>query len=110
MHGQLIVQEFMSSGQHYANRTMIGAWDVVIDEGIFDPALFHQIPGNDKIIDPPSNISGSGAKPVGPPGILFKVRIQPPERVHIAVLKNAIHPVPFNPEKAGIILVGLGIF
>ena len=89
---------------------MIGSGDVIINEGFFDPALFHQIPGNDEIIDPPSDISGSGAKPVGPPGILCDIRVQVPERVHIAVLKNAVHPVPFDPKKAGIILIGLWVF
>jgi len=100
----------MLYGQHHAYRAMIGSGDVIINEGIFDPALFHQILRNDKIIDPPSDISGSGAEPVGPPGILCNIRVQISERVHVAVLKNAVHPVPFDPKKAGIILIGLGVF
>lgn len=79
---------------------MIGSGNVIINEGVFDPAIFHHILGNDKIINPPPDISGSGAEPVGPPGILRQIRLQVPERVHITILKDAVHPVPFDPKKA----------
>ena len=53
--------------QNKPDRTMIGTENIVVDEGLFDPAFINHILGHEKIIDAPPDIAIPGFKAVGPP-------------------------------------------
>ena len=46
---------------------MIGAENIVINECLFYPAFFDNIPCHEEVIDAPPDIAISGFKAVGPP-------------------------------------------
>ena len=62
---------------------MIGAENTVINERLFDPVFFDNIPGHKEVIDAPPDIAISGFKAVGPPRVLFCIRVKMSEGVHI---------------------------
>ena len=75
---------------------MVGAENIVINECLFDPVFFNNIPGNEKVIDTPPDIAIPGFKAVGPPRVFYGFRKKMSEGVHITVLDNPIQPVPLD--------------
>jgi hypothetical protein len=50
---------------------MVGTENIVINECLFDPALFNNILGHEKVIDTPPDIAIPGFKAVGPPRVFY---------------------------------------
>ncbi len=75
---------------------MVGPENIVINKCLFDPALFENILGHEKVIDAPPDIAVPGFEPVGPPRVFYGVRKEMSESVHVAVLDNSIQPVALD--------------
>jgi hypothetical protein len=75
---------------------MIGTENIVVNECLFEPALFNNIFGHEKVIDAPPDIAIPGFKPIGPPRVFYGIRKKMSEGVHVTVLDNPIQPVPFD--------------
>ena len=75
---------------------MVGAENIVVNEGFFDPAFFYNIPGHEKVIDAPPDIAIPGFKAVGPPRVFYGFREKMSEGVHITVLDNPVQPVSLD--------------
>ena len=82
---------------------MVGAHDIIVNLNRGNAR--HQLGADEKVVQPPANISRSGVCPVIPPGIANRVGVERAIGIHKIVLKVLVDPGAFPDGQSALMLV-----